>query len=167
MSDKSIKKRATATLIMVVLLCTTLCHACSSGETYSSFATLPIEGWQRSDTLTFHTDTISASGTYVRALHLRTLPSADYPYRDVCVELRQYTLPDSVLLPTDTLCFDIYDQHGAMEGSGLVYHQHDFTLDTVRLQRGQVSVMQVRHCMYRNPLTAITEIGFSCRRIAD
>lgn len=156
-------KRAAVTCFAVVLLCATwACKGEQNGQLqYLHYESIPQEGWWRSDTLRFTTDTIRTAGNYVRSLHFRCAKAEKYPFRDVYFEVTQCVLPDS-LEKTDTLHCYIYDERGALQGNGMAHHQFDVVIDTVRLQPGEVVVASVRHCMYKNPLPGMIDIGFSC-----
>ena len=83
--------------------------ACSEQAAIYEYRDLPAEGWSRTDTLSFATDTLQP-GSYRLTLGIRY--NIDYPYRDIVL-----AVDDSMGLRRDTIC--LADSMGNRKGYGL------------------------------------------------
>lgn len=87
--------RAVASWGLYVLLF--VVAACRRDVVYMHYEAVDAGGWDKTEEVGFRVDSIPAESRYALALHLRTLPARNYPYRAIDVEVRQrWTLPESV-----------------------------------------------------------------------
>ena len=63
--------------------------ACQNNIIYHSYAPVPLDGWDKSDTLVYTLPNSIPAGNYEAEIGIRYQES--YPYRDICLEVRQKT----------------------------------------------------------------------------
>lgn len=149
---------AAAALWLAALLTT----ACDSGVATTAFRTLPEAGWDSEDTLVFGpADTLAEGGTFAVVVSLRLPESHRYPYRELLLAVVSH-LPDTVR--TDTLSFNLTEEHADLKGHGMSLRQYDFAIDTIRLEAGATPAFDIAHCMRLSPLPGIRDVGVTLRR---
>lgn len=97
---------------MLLLLLT----ACDRQVLYHSYLALPSGEWARQDTLSFPielTDSLLDCDISVEVRHRN-----NYPYRNLPLVLSCLS-PDSVVLLSDTLSFELADENGTWHGHGI------------------------------------------------
>ena len=133
--------------------------SCNRNTLYSHYEHIPIEGWERSDTLNFRLTDIPQTGTYTEELGLRI--STAFPYTALTLIVSQLAKA-SDLERTDTLTARLTDDDGNLNGQGGIdHHQYAFTLSAVKLQQGDTLTIAVRHAMRRESLPGICELGIT------
>ena len=66
------------TVVLSVLFAAWTATACVGGKVFDEYEQIPVEGWDKTDTLTFSVPAVAADGVYNLALGLRT--TGDYPF---------------------------------------------------------------------------------------
>ena len=76
--------------------------ACQNNIIYHSYAPVPLDGWDKSDTLVYTLPNSIPAGNYEAEIGIRYQES--YPYRDIWLEVSHNT-KDTLTYVTDTLHF--------------------------------------------------------------
>lgn len=147
-----------ALLAIVLLLALS---ACNRKLVYDRYASTPISGWEKNDTLSFDIRPVSGTDTYYMWLGLRT--SEDYPFTAVTLIVEQHIYPKDTIV-NDTVNCKITDRHGNASGSGVNFYQYRFPVNSLQLQDGDSIHIRVRHDMKREILPGISDVGISLRR---
>lgn len=147
-----------AILAVVLLLALS---ACNRKLVYDRYASTPISGWEKNDTLSFDIRPVSGTDTYDMWLGLRT--SEAYPFTAVTLIVEQHIYPKDTIV-NDTVSCQITDHHGNASGSGVNFHQYRFPVNSLQLQDGDSIHIRVRHDMKREILPGISDVGISLRR---
>ncbi len=148
-----------AALASVCLLC-----ACGRGDAAFEYLPTPVEGWEQSDTLRFHTDTVRRGGVYELTLGVRTSQSTPYPFQTLWLVVRQqWHSPDS--LRTDTVECRLATANGDDTGHGVSISQHIFPIAEFQVPEGASADITVTHFMRRELLPGITDVGVRLRRV--
>lgn len=146
-------------LLAVVLLLAL--SACNRKLVYDRYASTPISGWEKNDTLSFDIRPVSGTDTYYMWLGLRT--SEDYPFTAVTLIVEQHIYPKDTIV-NDTVKCQITDRHGNASGSGVNFLQYRFPVNSLQLQDGDSIHIRVRHDMKREILPGISDVGISLQR---
>lgn len=138
-----------ATVLLAVTACT------PSPDDYSSFHTLPGNGWAYSHRLSFISEIADSAATGSMTVAVRH--SAAFDYRNLWLEVAQ-TMPDSTVR-RDTVNIELADKFGTWLGSGLgTSFQRAVTLPRP-FTLADSSTVTVRHIMRVDTLTGIEQIG--------
>ena len=106
--------------------------ACSRNIVYSHYEHIVIDEWDRQDTVHFCVPVASA-GVYNVAMGLRV--NSLYPYTQLAVRARQTTQKGGHT-STETLCLDITDDEGKVQGEGLNAFYYEAALPPAQLADG-------------------------------
>ena len=90
--------------------------ACQNNIIYHSYAPVPLDGWDKSDTLVYTLPNSIPAGNYEAEIGIRYQES--YPYRDIWLEVSHNT-KDTLTYVTDTLQLFLVDEAGNKTGNGL------------------------------------------------
>ncbi len=149
--------------LSILLLWTTLLSACREKPVLYNYCSTPVEGWESVDTLKFHVDTLSSSGTYEMSIGVRTSATTLYPYQSLWLVMRQHWHnPDQVI--TDTLHLRFTTSKGDVQGHGVSIYQYDFPQSTLPLTAGASADITITHIMSRELLPGITDIGIKLQK---
>ncbi|MBP5340564.1 MAG: gliding motility lipoprotein GldH [Prevotella sp.] len=130
---------------------------CNRNTVYSHYEHTPIEGWGCSDTVCFCVTDIPQSDTYAEELGLRI--STAFPYTALTFIVSQQAKA-SALDRIDTLTASLTDDEGNLNGKGGIdHHQYTFPLSNVHLEQGDTLRIAVTHCMRRETLPGISDLG--------
>lgn len=145
------------------LLGTCLLAACNENTVYHSYQSLPDEGWEKSDTLSFQipiTDSIPATLRIFAEVRNRT----EYPYHDLHLFISQ-NLPDSTVWRTDTITVNLADSTGRWMGTGWgsIYQSETFMKSVRPLHPGNYTI-KVMHGMKDENLKGLNDIGIRVER---
>ena len=144
-----------AAMLLLVL------SACNRKLVYDRYASTPISGWEKNDTLSFDIRPVSGTDTYYMWLGLRT--SEDYPFTAVTLIVEQHIYPKDTIV-NDTVKCQITDRHANASGSAVNFHQYRFPVNSLQLQDGDSIHIRVRHDMKREILPGISDVGISLLR---
>lgn len=145
------KRRSAIAAIMAA--CSALA-ACTGGTIYDSYKHM--RGWERTDTAMFPVPAVPTGGTYTISIGLRI--NAHYPFTGICMIVDQRILPAGTV-HSDTLNCKLTDGRGQALGNGLSNYQYLFDASRLKLREGDSLVVAVRHCMKRETLPGIEDIG--------
>ncbi len=102
---------------LFVLFSACLLTACNENTVYHSYQSLPDEGWEKSDTLSFQIPITDSIPTTLR-LFAEVRNRIEYPYHDLHLFISQ-NLQDSTVWRTDTIVFSLADSTGTRMGKHL------------------------------------------------
>lgn len=135
-----------------------LVTACNEHTVYHSYQPLPIQGWVKSDTLSF---SLSLTDTVPSTLRLfaEVRNQSDYPYHDLYLFVSQ-NLQDSTVWRTDTLAIHLADSTGKWIGNGWgSIYQTEKLVRSVLLPYPGNYTLKIRHGMKDDMLTGLSDIG--------
>ena len=122
--------------------------ACQNNIIYHSYTPVPLDGWNKSDTLVYTLPNSIPAGNYEAEIGIRYQES--YPYRDIWLEVSHNT-KDTLTYVTDTLQLFLVDEAG------------NKTSIPIRTE-GSARTFRIVHIMTDNPLTGISDIGIRLRK---
>ena len=138
--------------------------ACQNNIIYHSYTPVPLDGWNKSDTLVYTLPNSIPAGNYEAEIGIRYQES--YPYRDIWLEVSHNT-KDTLTYVTDTLQLFLVDEAGNKTGNGLCgLYQCDLPYKAsipIRTE-GSARTFRIVHIMTDNPLTGISDIGIRLRK---
>ncbi len=158
MHQKRAPKNSLTTILLVGLLA-----ACQSNTVYHSFHTLPHDGWNKSDTLTFivPTDRLE-NGEYTLQVEIRHTQS--YEYQTLWMTLYQNE-KDSLNFSADTIQCTLTDEKSKFKGNVLSsYYQLSIPVKKVTLNQPYSPVFKLAHYMKKGRLEGIHDVGIRITR---
>ena len=84
--------------------------------------------------------------------------NGDYPFMGLSLVVEQTVMP-SMQKYTDTLTCHLIDNSGNATGYGINHYQYIFPLTTLKLDKGESVRVTIRHCMKREILPGILDVG--------
>lgn len=139
--------------------------SCQQRDAVYRYCSLPAEGWESSQTLTYPIESLPQSGCFQLHIHLRTSTVEAYPYRKLWLEVRQHWQQPAIMR-TDTLVCQLASEEGHPIGQGVSLYQYAFPLDTIRLPQGAKGRIAIRHIMQSPLLPGVSEVGLRLENIA-
>ncbi len=115
-----------------------------------------MQGWEKNDTLSFDIPTIQHSGIYRSVIGLRICKN--FPFTDLYLIVEHTILPRTETV-RDTVRCTIADEDGKLKSQGVTYHQYQYPIADLQLEKGDSLHITVRHCMKRDILPGISDIG--------
>lgn len=150
-------------LLMILTVVATLV-GCNRKTVFAQFRHVPIEGWERSDSIGFEFACQKSMGggteVYEETVGLRI--SGAYPFKSLYLIVEQETFPARIV-QVDTLVCPLVNEHGVFHGRGINYYQYDFPLRTVTLTPGDSLSVRIRHNMKREILPGVIDVGLTVR----
>lgn len=131
--------------------------ACGGGVVYDKYRPTPVEGWERSDTLTFDVPRLRLSGRYAQAVGLRV--TGAYPFTALSLLVERVAEPGHRVY-ADTIDCRLYDDKGNILGRGVSTYQYSFSLPPVDLREGDSLHVSIRHVMKREELPGVSDVGY-------
>ncbi len=160
---KLLKMRNRYTLLYIIGGCIVMLvlAACNHEAVYHHYEHTTVDGWSRTDTLSFSIPPVAASGNYEAQLELRTNES--YPFVSLDVVAIQTILP-SGQMRCDTVKCQLADKNGRILGHGITQYQYSFPLGSLQLSEGDSLYVVMYHGMKREVLPGITDVGFQLKK---
>ena len=156
--DAAVRCTAYGHRLVCCLLAICVLAACDRRIVYDTYRQTPVEGWEHQDTLSYHIDTIPATGNYRLHLGIRTSTAHHYPFRNLYLVVKEYwNAPDTCLV--DTLLCHLTDEDGDLDGAGTGFRQYTFPVSKLTLTEHSTGTISVRHIMRRTELTGVSDIG--------
>lgn len=147
--------RHTLFIYMVVCVCI-VCVACTRGTVYNQYESTSLKGWERNDTISFQTEAMEVAGNYLEEVGVRI--NGDYPFMGLSLVVEQTVIPSKKTY-VDTLTCQLIDDSGNATGYGINHYQYLFPLTTLKLDKGESVRIAIRHCMKREILPGILDVG--------
>ena len=139
--------------------------SCHRRDAVYQYCSLPADGWESSQTLTFPIDSLPQGGSFRLHVHLRTSSVETYPYRKLWLEVRQHW-QHTATTRTHTLVCNLTTEEGHPDGQGVSLYQYAFPLDTISLPHGAKGHISVRHIMRSPLLPGVSEVGLRLENTA-
>ena len=144
-------------LYLYIVVCVALaCVACNQGTVYNQYESTNIKGWERNDTISFQTEAMTVSGNYHEEVGVRI--NGDYPFMGLSLVVEQTVMPSRKSY-NGTLTCHLIDESGNAIGNGINHYQYLFPLTTLKLDKGDYVRIAIRHCMKREILPGILDVG--------
>lgn len=135
-----------------------LLGSCRDEAAYRRYQSVPIEGWDSQDAVTFDVDTIRTTRDYNVAIGVRTSAADAYPFKELYLEIiERWEHPKAEY--RDTVGCILTDDRGEVEGKGTQRYQYEYDLHRQPLRAGQTGRVSVRHVMRREIISGISDIG--------
>ena len=143
---------------LFVLFSACLLTACNENTVYHSYQSLPDEGWEKSDTLSFQIPITDSIPTTLR-LFAEVRNRIEYPYHDLHLFISQ-NLQDSTVWRTDTFVFSLADSTGRWTGHGWgsIYQSETFIKSVLPLRSGNYTI-KVINGMKDEKLQGLSDVG--------
>lgn len=148
-------------LTLYIIAALVFVASCETNVVYDTYRHVSLSGWERNDTLVFDFGPVETSGNYHEAIGLRIDNS--YPFKDLTLIVEQTVLPKKVIR-YDTLRCSLTDSRGTPSGDGISCYQYNFILSDLNLERGDSVHVRLRHCMRREILPGISDLGLIVER---
>ena len=148
--------RHTLLYIYIVVCLATCCVACTKGIVYNQYESTPLYGWEHNDTITFQTEAMESAGNYLEEIGLRV--NGNYPFMSLSIVVEQTVMPSNKTY-TDTLTCCLTDKRGNNTGDGINHFQYVFPFTTLKLDKGECLRVTIHHCMKREILPGIMDVG--------
>ena len=136
--------------------------SCGDSIVFSHYESTPVRGWERNDTLSFNIERIHETNLYAEEIGVRI--TTDYPFKGLSLVVEQTVQPSNTTI-TDTLNCDLIDDIGHAHGKGINHYQYLFPLTTLKLNKGESVHVAIHHCMKREILPGITDVGLTLSRL--
>ena len=153
--------RHTLLYIYIVICMGMIFVSCDNRTVFSHYESTPVRGWERNDTLTFNIEAMQETNLYAEEIGVRI--TGEYPFKGLSLIVEQTVYPSNTMI-TDTLNCDLIDDVGHANGHGISHYQYQFPLTTLKLNKGESVHVAIRHCMKREILPGITDIGLKLSR---
>lgn len=151
-------------LFLYIIWCMCIVAGFSSCDThtpYFHYSHTPIDGWEKNDTLKFDIKPLKITGEYNTSVGLRL--NGSYPFTKLYLIVEQDIFP-SMRHKIDTVCIQITNADGRYQGQGISNYQYTMPVDKDYLQADDSLHITVRHCMKRDILPGISDIGIRLDR---
>lgn len=143
----------------VCLLC--MLSGCDEQILYHSYLPTPQQGWEKHDTLVFHTDTVRESAKYRFDVELRSTERCPYQSIWLIVE-RDFC--HTTHHRCDTVECRLLDPETQRMGQGIHTYQYTVPLPPLYLDKGQAGEIRIRHYMHRETISGLRDIGIRIMR---
>lgn len=136
--------------------------ACNDGRIYDHYEHIEADGWERSDTVSFGFP-CTHDGTYSINVGLRA--NQKFPYKTISMIVEQTIFPSRKTW-RDTITCQIIDDNGYLTGKhGISNCEIRHNLTNYRLQKNDSVRIRINHCMRRETIPGISEIGINATRL--
>lgn len=147
---------------LVLLFIASLCMACDKQTVYHAFLSLPTEGWQRKDTLSFQV-TVPDSATYYN-IFIEVRNRSSYPYQNLPLHIC-YDNPEVQDFKRDTLEIRLADSTGVWLGNGWGgLYQSSLRAGIVRVGKAGEYRFKITHLLPDELLPGINDVGIKLKR---
>ena len=153
--------RPTLLYIYIVMCMGMAFMSCDNSTVFNHYESTPVRGWERNDTLIFDIAPMQETNLYAEEIGIRI--TGEYPFKGLSLIVEQTVRPSNTTL-TDTLSCDLVDDIGYAHGKGINHYQYLFPLTTLKLNKGEKVHVAIRHCMKREILPGITDVGLKLSR---
>ena len=147
--------------IYIVMCMGLMLVSCDNRTVFSHYESTPVRGWERNDTLSFYIESLQETGMYTEEVGLRI--TGDYPFMGLSLIVEQTIQPSNITI-VDTLNCDLIDESGHANGKGINHYQYLLPLTTLKLSKDESVHVAIRHCMKREILPGITDVGLKLSR---
>ena len=155
--------RRSYTLLYIIALLTghLLLSACNDGRVYDTYRHVDVEGWERNDTLKFSIG-VSQSGLYSLNIGMRTNTSVPFQTLSMVMTRSQKSEPKQ---HSDTVSCNIVDREGKLLGrNGISSNEVRYHVRDIAMADSDSLFVCISHCMRRESLPGLTEVGLQLVR---
>lgn len=142
--------------LLTIVLSSFILMACGMKTIYSHYNHTPIQGWEKNDTLTYDINPVKHQGIYATTLGLRI--NGSYPFMSLALVVERTILPRHEV-KTDTIMCKFTDSEGNSHRKGTSYFQYTVPAGYMHLLENDSVHITIRHCMKRDILPGIADIG--------
>ena len=135
--------------------------ACNENILLHSYKPLPIEGWDRRDTICFDLPQTQENINGILTIGLRT--TANIGTRDVVLAVEQCN-ENMIVCRCDTVRYPLTDAEGYALSKGVNCHQYETKHLPLQIKKGQNHSIRIHHLMSNETFTGITEVGIKIER---
>lgn len=136
--------------------------SCKDSRIYDHYEPIDVKGWERNDTLIFNIARQHTSGTYHLNIGMRATDGM--PYTNLAMIMRIRILPGNTWI-TDTIHYNIIDNNGKLLGkNGVSSSELQYHVTDIQLHRGDSLHITLNHCMNRDEIPGLTEVGIQLKR---
>lgn len=147
---------------IILLFVASALFACDKQTVYHSFQSIPAEGWQQKDTLSFSVEVPDSFTYYKLSIEIRN--RNDYPYQNLNLSIN-YQTPDSTSLPTDSLQLTLADKEGKWKGTGWgSLYQSEFPVGGVQISKSGIYQFKIAYTLPDKVLSGINDIGIKLKK---
>ena len=148
--------------IILLFVASTLV-ACDKQTIYHSYQSLPAEGWQKKDTLSFNVE-VPDSFTYYK-LSVEVRNRNDYPYQNINLSIRYIAPTDTLSLPADTIQLTLANKEGKWKGTGWgSLYQSEFPIGSIQIGKPGIYQFKIAYAFPDKVLSGINDIGIKLKR---
>lgn len=151
------RKQRLLCLAALAVMAAVMTSSCQRETVYAHYEHMPLDGWEKNDTVVFSTDLMAEEGNYTEDVGIRI--TNDYPFMSLQLIVTQKVLP-SQETHEDTLNCSLLDTKGAALGYGTNSYQYLFRLRSIALKKEEKLYVSVRHNMKRDIMPGIIDVGF-------
>ena len=148
-------------LTILILAVVVVLTGCDRQTVYSHYEHVPLEGWEKVDTLFFEVPPVKEAGTYQQEIGIRT--DISFPFQSISLNVAQDVFPQGVHTQTTKNCV-LYDETGKERGSGISRFQYEVYLKDIQLNQGDSLRIYVTHNMRREIMSGVTDIGIILKK---
>ena len=130
--------------------------ACNESTLLHSYKPLPLEGWDRRDTIRFDLPQVQKDIDATLHIGLRTKAYIGIQDITLAVELLDDT---AGIYRCDTVHYPLTDDEGYTLARGVNTHQYETQQLPFHLKKGKQGSVRIHHLMANETLTGITEVG--------
>ena len=123
---------------------------------YHSYKPLPVEGWERRDTVCFDLPKAAEDINGTLTIGLRTI--AHVGIQDIVIAVEQCN-EKAELCRCDTIRYPLNDASGDALTPGVNHHQYETQHVPIKMIKGQGGGVRLHHLMMPETMYGITEIG--------
>lgn len=147
---------------LTLLFIASLFIACDKQTVYHNFQSLPTEGWQREDTLSFQVAVPDSATFYSISVEVRN--RNNYPYQNLPL-LICYDNPETQNFKKDTLEIRLADSTGVWSGDGWGgLYQSTLRAGMVRIGKAGEYRFRITHLLPDTLLPGINDVGIKLKR---
>lgn len=152
----SVRRRRNGRRALLVESLSLLLASCISGTAFHSYKPLPLEGWERCDTVCFELPKAVEDINGTLTIGLRTMEHVGM--QDIVLAVEQCDESAGVCR-CDTVRYPLTDAEGDALTPGVNYHQYETQHLPISMKKGQGGSVRIHHLMTPETMHGITELG--------
>lgn len=143
-------------LLSAIACCLLAVSGCRDEVFFHRYASVPLSGWDKRDTIDFDIPPFAATQPYSLTLELRTSPA--FPYRSIWLVAEQ-RFENPALVRRDTVYCPVTTPQGSGTGKGVNLYTYEYPVLTEQRRQGQYGRIRVYHIMRREEMPGISDVG--------
>lgn len=142
--------------IILLLMVAAGIVACDHQTVYHHYEHVPVNGWEKNDTVKFSFGPVMLAGTYHEDVELRTDDS--YPFQGLTLRIEETVYPKGEKDQQLINC-DLIDKQGNIKGNGVYLFQYRFPAHDLKLNAGDSVEISITHNMKREIIPGVADVG--------